>query len=443
MAVKYTRPRGTQDVLPQESWKWQYIEDAIRQTAHNYGYGEIRLPTFESTEVFSRGVGDTTDIVSKEMYTFEDKGGRSVTLRPEGTSGVVRAVLENGLLASSPMPLKAYYIQSCFRYEKAQKGRLREFHQFGIECFGTHEPEADVETILVARDVFRRLGLTDCITLEINAIGCPKCRPAYHKKLKEFFEERRADLCPTCIERLDKNPMRILDCKEERCRQVAKNAPVMLDYLCEDCAGHFEAVKGMLDESGTDYTVNARIVRGLDYYTNTVFEFIAEGVGTQGTVCGGGRYDGLIEQFDGQPTPGVGFGMGQERLLMLLEEQNLLPEAAPVPVLYAVGQSEAGRKAARALVASLRGVGFWAETDLAARSVKAQMKAANRLNARYTVVLGDSEVESGKAVLKDMQSKEEHEISLQDRADGVLSVYLDSAAAGIIGKAEGTAFIGM
>lgn len=443
MAVKYNRPRGTQDLLPQDSWKWEVVEGLIRYVARSYGYGEMRLPTFESTEVFARGVGDGTDIVSKEMYTFEDKGGRSITLRPEGTAGVARAVLENGLLASSPLPLKSYYIQSCFRYEKAQKGRLREFHQFGVECFGTHEPVADVEVILVANEVFEKLGIGSNITLEINSIGCPECRPAYNQKLREYFEGYREELCPTCQERLQKNPMRILDCKEERCQKIAADAPVMLDYLCGDCESHFAQVKALLQEADTLFVINPRIVRGLDYYTNTVFEFIAAGIGTQGTVCAGGRYDGLIEQFGGQQTPAVGFGMGQERLMLLLEEHGLVPGAAPCPMLYAVGQSDAGRKAARQLVAKLRRAGaFWAETDLAGRSVKAQMKAAGRLNARYTVVLGDEEVASGKALVKDMETRQETEISLTDEREGFLCKVLGFpenaggtiAAVGIIGR---------
>ncbi|NLW78615.1 MAG: histidine--tRNA ligase [Ruminococcaceae bacterium] len=404
MAAKYTRPRGTQDVLPAESWKWQFMEAAMHQTVGRYGYREIRLPTFESTEVFSRGVGEETDIVSKEMYTFEDKGGRSITLRPEGTAGVVRAVLENGLLASSPLPLKSYYIQSCFRYEKAQKGRYREFHQLGIECFGTHEPAADVEVMAVAYDLLVAVGLADVVTLEINAIGCPSCRPVYHEALKQYFSEYRDKLCDTCQVRLDKNPMRILDCKNEACQDIAKNAPVMRDYLCEDCVEHFDKVQKLLQEADMAYVVNPRIVRGLDYYTNTVFEFIAEGVGTQGTVCGGGRYDGLIEQLGGQPTPAVGFGLGLERFLMLLEERGKLPPPPPGPALYAVGIGEAGRAAARRLAARLRTMGLAAETDLADRSVKAQMKAAGRLGAAFTTVLGDDEVAAGKAMLKNMDA---------------------------------------
>lgn len=421
MAVKYTRPRGTQDVLPQDSWKWQYVEDCIRKVARTYGYSEIRVPTFESTEVFARGVGEGTDIVSKEMYTFEDKGGRSVTLRPEGTAGVTRAVLENGLLASSPLPLKTYYIQSCFRYEKAQKGRYREFHQFGVECFGTHAAISDVEIMMIVYDVFRKLDITDAISLQINSIGCPKCRPAYNAKLTEYLQEHKEELCPTCQERLTKNPMRILDCKEDKCQKIIANAPLMQDYLCEDCVEHFDEVKAFLTEANIAFTVNPRLVRGLDYYTNTVFEFIANGIGTKGTVCGGGRYDGLIEQFDGQHTPAVGFGMGLERLLMLLEELDKLPTQAPAPALYAVGQSENGRKVVRELTAKLRACDIWVEMDTSERSIKAQMKAANRLNAKYVIVLGDDEIESKTATLKNMADKTEYVVSLPNAADEIIT----------------------
>ncbi len=410
---KYRRMPGTQDILPDDSWKWQYIEDEMRDTAHHYGYKEIRLPTFENIDLFRRGVGDTTDIVSKEMFDFI-KGDREMVLRPEGTAGVVRAVLENGLLASSPLPLKNYYIQSCFRYEKMQKGRLREFHQFGIECFGSQQPEADVETIELAANLLKKLKVADKVTLEINSIGCPKCRPAYHKDLKQYFENKKDKLCKTCLIRLEKNPMRILDCKEENCKEIAKDAPVMLDYLCEECTDHFETTKELLQEAKVDFVINPRIVRGLDYYTKTVFEFIASGVGTQGTVCAGGRYDGLIEVLGGQPTPAVGFGLGQERLLMLMEQEDVLPQPPAGPLLYAVGMGEAGRKEARQLVRQLREAGFSAEFDLSERSVKAQMKAAGRLNAVYTVVLGDSEIESGKAALKRMEDGEQVDVALQE-----------------------------
>ena len=410
---KYRRMPGTQDILPDESWKWQYIEEIMREMAHHYGYNEMRLPTFENIDLFRRGVGDTTDIVSKEMFDFI-KGDREMVLRPEGTAGIVRAVLENGLLASSPLPLKNYYIQSCFRYEKMQKGRLREFHQFGIECFGAQQPEADVETIELAAKLLEKLNVADKVTLEINSIGCQKCRPAYHKDLKQYFEDKKDKLCKTCLVRLEKNPMRILDCKEENCKEIAKDAPVMLDYLCEECTDHFEKTKQLLDESKIPFVINPKIVRGLDYYTKTVFEFIASGVGTQGTVCAGGRYDGLIEVLGGQATPAVGFGLGQERLLMLMEQEEVFPAVPAGPLLYAVGMGDAGRKEARRLVRQLRDAGFMAEFDLSERSVKAQMKAAGRLNAVYTVVLGDSELESGKAALKRMEDGEQVETALAD-----------------------------
>ncbi len=411
MAVKYTKPKGTLDILPSDVHKWHYVENLIHQTAHLYGYEEIRLPTFESTELFARGVGEGTDIVSKEMYTFLDKGGRSITLRPEGTAGVVRAVLENGLLSSSPLPLKNYYLQSCFRYENSQKGRYREFHQFGIECFGTSDPSADVETMLLARSLFQTLELNADITLEINSIGCPTCRPTYLKELTAYFEEYKSTLCPTCLERLEKNPMRLLDCKEEKCHAISANAPRSVDYLCEECDDHFSIVKSQLDGLGLPYVVNTHMVRGLDYYTKTVFEFIANGVGTQGTVCAGGRYDGLIQELGGAPTPGVGFGMGVERVIMLLEQKGNVPSASG-PVMFAVGMGDSGRAAARKLAYDMRRENLQCEYDISARSVKAQMKAAGRLNAQYTMVLGDEEISSGIARIKRMSDGSQAEISL-------------------------------
>lgn len=414
MAKLFTRPRGTQDVLPQDSWKWQAVEKIMRDVVHLFGYTEMRVPTFEATEVFSRGVGETTDIVSKEMYTFEDKGGRSITLRPEGTAGFVRSVLENGLLSANPLPLKYYYLQSCFRYEKAQKGRLREFHQLGIECFGTHAPEADAEAIAVGAALIEAFGITEEVTLEINSIGCPVCRPGYHKELKKYFESYKDQLCDTCIERLETNPMRILDCKEKCCHEIAMKAPVMLDYLCEDCDTHFTSVKSMLDGLFIAYVINPHIVRGLDYYTNTVFEFIAEGVGTQGTVCAGGRYDGLVQELGGAETPAIGFGMGVERILLAMEAAGTLPQPPKGPLMYAVGADEKGREAARALVSCLRQGGLSAEYDISNRSVKAQMKHANRLGAVFTTVLGSNEAESGSAVVKRMSDGTEWTMAIDE-----------------------------
>ena len=416
MAVKYTRPKGTQDVLPDESGKWLALEARLREQVGLYGYREIRLPTFEHTEVFARGVGDTTDVVSKEMYTFLDKGERSITLRPEGTAGVARAVLENGILGSAAMPFKAYYLQSCFRYEKAQKGRLREFHQLGVECFGAQDPYSDAEVIALADGILKKLGLHG-VRLEINSIGCRSCRPAYHAALKEYFGAYRDQLCETCLDRLDRNPMRILDCKSEVCHKIGEGAPVMLDYLCEDCRRHFETVKATLTATGIDYVVNPTIVRGLDYYSNTVFEFVHTGVGTQGTICGGGRYNGLIEDFSGPATPAVGFGMGIERLLLALEDEGITLPAIPGPVLYLANIGEAGRARAAVLCAALRREGIHAEYDIVGRGLKAQMKYADKIGARYTMVLGDDEVAAGNAMLKEMATGEQRPAALDRLAD--------------------------
>ena len=310
-----TAIRGTQDVLPAQSYRWQYIEKTLLETAALFGYKELRVPVFEQTNLFQRSVGDTTDVVQKEMYTFEDKGGRSITLRPEGTAGTLRCAIEHGLLGDA-LPVKVAYCLSAFRYEKPQAGRLREFHQFGMECYGTANPAADAELITAAANIFDRLGLRN-VRLEINSIGCPECRAKYNEALKEYFHSHEEELCETCRGRLERNPMRILDCKSKICSAIAKDAPVILDYLCDECEEHFKGVKACLDTAGMKYTVNPRIVRGLDYYTRTVFEFVSGDIGAQSTVCGGGRYDGLISQMGGQPTASLGFGMGIERIAML------------------------------------------------------------------------------------------------------------------------------
>lgn len=411
MAVKYTKPRGTQDLLPAESGRWLRLEQTLRETVSRYGYREIRLPTFENTEVFARGVGDTTDVVSKEMYTFNDKGNRSITLRPEGTAGVARAVLENGLLGSAAMPLKVYYLQSCFRYEKAQKGRLREFHQLGIECFGADTAASDVEVILAASEILDRVGIKQ-VQLRINSIGCKNCRPGYHAALREYFGAHREELCGDCQNRLERNPMRLLDCKVPHCHELAKGAPVILDHLCEGCRARFEALKAALAAQGIGYVVDPTIVRGLDYYNGTVFEFVHTAVGTQGTICGGGRYNGLIEQFDGPATPGIGFGMGIERLLLAMEAENADPGADQPPALYLAGLGEAGANAAALLAAKLRRAGVHAECDIVGRGLKAQMKYANKIGARYSMVLGEDEVAAGSARLKRMEDGEEQTVAL-------------------------------
>lgn len=393
-------PKGTKDVLPSESYKWQFIENAAREVAKDFNIREIRTPVFEHTELFLRGVGETTDVVTKEMYTFEDKGGRSITLKPEGTAGAARMFIENGL-ANAPLPLKAYYIAPCYRYERPQAGRLREFHQFGIEVFGTSAPEADAEVIFAASSFLKKLGIRDT-RLEINSIGCKSCRAEYNRALKDYFRPHLGEMCSTCNERFDKNPLRMIDCKEERCKKITANAPKILDYLCPDCRAHFERVKTLLDELGVEYAVNPDIVRGLDYYTRTVFEFVSTSIGAQGTVCGGGRYDGLISELGGGNVPAIGFAAGLERLVLLMENTGVLFPEAPVPEVYIAGMDDASRAKAFSLVNGLRTQGISAEGDLMARSVKAQLKYADKLGAKYVVVIGGTELETGVCNVKKM-----------------------------------------
>ncbi|MBQ4153165.1 MAG: histidine--tRNA ligase [Oscillospiraceae bacterium] len=409
--------KGFQDVLPSDSYKWQFVENLTRETAELFGFREIRFPTVEYTGLFNRSVGDTTDVVQKEMYTFMDKGNRSVTLRPEGTAGTVRAVMQNGML-NDALPLRLSYITSCFRNENPQAGRLREFHQFGIEMFGAQSPSADAEVIGVAHEIFERLGLKN-ITLEINSIGCPECRKHYHQALKDYFAARKEELCGTCLERLEKNPLRILDCKSPICKEIAKDAPLGLDYLCDECKEHFEGVKQRLNLMGIEYRVNPRIVRGLDYYTKTVFEFVSNDLGAQSTVCGGGRYDGLIETMGGNPTPGLGFGMGLERLLLIMEAQKIEIPQPTACQLYLGSMGEAASLKALELVTALRRDGYYAECDTMNRSVKAQMKYANKIGAKLSAILGDSELESGKLNLKDMATGESMEVGFEELSDKI------------------------
>ena len=416
--------KGTQDVLPQESHKWRFLEQSALEVAENFGFREVRTPVFEHTELFQRGVGDTTDVVQKEMYTFLDKGERSVTLRPEGTAGVVRSFLEHGLF-NEPMPQKLCYLTSCYRYEKPQAGRLREFHQFGVECFGTADPAADAEVIALAKQLFDFLGVRD-LRLELNSIGCKECRKEYHKALHDYFSAQKDKLCPTCLDRLDRNPMRILDCKVPSCGEIAKGAPKVTDYLCDDCRAHFEQVQNYLNVMDIPFTVNPSIVRGLDYYSRTVFEFVSTSIGAQGTVCGGGRYDGLVEEIGGPHTPALGFGLGLERLMLLMESQGLpFPEAEKCSLYIASMGEEATRKAA-ALVCALRREGVHAEFDVVGRSVKAQMKYAGKLGASFTLVLGDSELESGKAVLKNMDSGEQLDVTLNSFAEDFMRISISA-----------------
>lgn len=397
-------PRGTNDILPDSTFKWQYIEEIIRQTAVTFNYKEIRFPTFEHTELFERGVGDGTDVVQKEMYTFMDKGDRSITLRPEGTASAARLILENGLYGGI-LPLKLYYLISCFRYEKPQAGRLREFHQFGIEQFGSAEPSADAEVISLANTLFHNLKIRN-LSLEINSIGCPECRKKYQDALKQYFLNNQQSLCETCNDRMNKNPMRILDCKSPNCKEVGKNAPLVLDYICEDCSTHFEGLKNNLDVMNIKYTINPRIVRGLDYYNRTVFEFISAEIGAQGTVCGGGRYDGLTYELGKENICGLGFGLGLERILMLMEAQKIEFPDDNKCVLFAANIGQKGATHATKLVYSLRNKGISSEYDIVGRSLKAQMKYADKIGAKYTVVIGDNEAESGIVEVKNMSTGE-------------------------------------
>ncbi len=417
--------KGTNDILPTNVYKWQFVESSMLETARLFGFSEIRVPVFEHTEVFQRSVGDTTDVVQKEMYTFDDKGGRSITLRPELTAGVIRSVLENGL-TNGPLPLKVCYIGGCYRYEKPQAGRLREFHQFGVECVGAAAPNADAEVIALAKQVLDNIGIQK-ISLEINSIGCPECRKNYQNALKDYFKANLDSLCETCKDRLERNPMRILDCKSPVCKEIAKNAPVVIDYLCEDCENHFSEVKKHLDAAEIKYTVNPHIVRGLDYYTRTVFEFVSGDIGAQSTVCGGGRYDGLIAQMGGQPTASLGFAMGIERLMMVLEAQKAEMPPVATPDLYIAVMGDNASLKATELCNKLRIDGFAVQTDITSRGLKAQMKFANKIAAKFTMVLGDTELTENKAKLKNMTSGEESEIALDSLSENLLTALNKSA----------------
>ena len=401
--------KGTMDILPDKTPLFRYIEGIMREEAQKYGFGEIRLPTFELTELFVRGVGDTTDVVQKEMYTFLD-GEDSITLRPEGTAGVARALIENGKYGDT-MPQKYYYIMSCFRHEKPQAGRTREFFQFGTEMFGADTPAADATVIALAYSVLTRLGLSG-IRLHLNSIGCKECRPAFRTALTEHFSSHTEEICETCRDRLAKNPLRLLDCKSPICSAIAKRAPRTVDHLCEACADHFAKLCGILDAMGIPYVVDPAIVRGLDYYTRTVFEFVAEGIAAQSTVCGGGRYDGLVESLGGPALSGIGFGMGITRVILAMDKEGLADICAPAPRLYIATLGDKAVPTALSLAERLRREGLFVECDLVGRSLKAQMKYANKLSADYALILGDSEIESGRAMLRDMKNSEQTEIEL-------------------------------
>lgn len=415
MAMK--APKGTKDMLPQDAYKWQYIEEEWAKICSEYGFREIRTPVFESTDLFNRGVGDTTDIVQKEMYTFEDMGGRSITLKPEGTSPAVRAFIESNLYAET-QPTKIFYDTACYRYEKPQAGRLREFHQFGIENFGTPSMMADAEIIALGYDFLNRMGIED-VELHISSVGCRKCRPVYRKVLQDFLRPKYDCLCETCKSRFDKNPMRILDCKSPEDKKAVQDAPMMLDYLCEDCRRDFEDLKAYLDAIGIKYVVDPSIVRGLDYYTKTAFEFITTKIGAQGTVCGGGRYDHLIEEVGGPDMPGVGFGLGKERLLMLMEACGHDFGEAPGPQIFLAWIGDDAKLYALKLLHELREKGIRADMDTRERNLKGQMKYANKLGAEYTAVIGGDEVASGEITLKNMSTSEQTKVRRGDLANAL------------------------
>jgi len=407
-------PKGTKDVIPSESYKWHFIEDIVREKTALCGYKEVRTPVFEHTELFLRSVGDTTDVVQKEMYTFQDKGDRSITLKPEGTAGAVRAFIEHGLF-NEALPLKMYYLTPVFRYERPQNGRLREHHQFGVEAFGGSEPTLDAEIIMLGLDVLNSCGLK-ALELNINSIGCPACRKSYNDALVAYFEDKKADLCELCLDRLGRNPMRILDCKVPSCGEIGKNAPVILDYICDDCKAHFQGLQSALTAAGNAFQINPRIVRGLDYYTKTVFEIIAQQKDGQNiTVCGGGRYDKLVEQIGGKPTCGAGFGMGLERILMLLEERGIdIPDKQQMEVFIVVGASAAEHEAGLVLATKMRASGIAAECEHNQRSFKAQFKYADKLGVKYCVIIGERELSCGKYQLKNMQDGTQQELSADE-----------------------------
>ena len=401
-------PKGTKDMLPQDAYKWHYVEGVLREVSKSFGVREIRTPIFEHTELFLRGVGETTDIVQKEMYTFNDKGDRSITLKPEGTAPTVRAFIENRLF-NEAQPTKLYYIIPCFRYENVQKGRLRQFHQYGVEVFGSKEPSMDAEVISLAMEALKKLGLKS-LSLNINNLGCPNCRPKYNEALKKYLEENYDNLCNVCKTRFEKNPMRILDCKERNCKEITKNAPIILDYICDECDSHFTEVKRYLDALNIKYNIDPGIVRGLDYYTKTIFEILNDDF----TVCGGGRYDKLFEEIGGPEMPAVGFGLGLERLIMTLEKEGIEIPKEDVIELYIGARGEGARTEAFVLANKLRSIGVKTEVNHMGRSIKAEMKYANKIGAVFTTIIGDDELQNKTLKLKRMSDGEQFEVSLDN-----------------------------
>lgn len=409
-------PRGTKDLLPGEIEKWHYVEEIARKVCEIYGYREIRTPVFEHTELFLRGIGDTTDVVQKEMYTFKDRGGRSVTLRPEGTAAVVRAYLEHHL-NNQAQPIKLYYLGPMFRYDRPQAGRMRQFHQLGIEAFGSNDPTLDAEIICYTWDFLTMVGLKG-LQLKVNSVGCPDCRPEFGRALLEFMEQRRSSLCEFCQDRLERNPLRLLDCKERRCQELLSGAPSIHQYLCPECRDHFQKVQEYLDTAGISYQIEESLVRGLDYYTQTAFEVVLEGMGAQSSVAGGGRYNNLVEICGGPSVPGIGVAIGLERVLIALEKQGVeLPIRQPWYIFVATAGEDPSGKLEREvmrLLVELRRLGYPAEKDFLSRSLKAQMKQAGRLGARFVIIIGTEELQEGKVILRDMEQGSQEEMTFQE-----------------------------
>lgn len=408
--MKISIPKGTKDILPGDIEKYKFVQAEFAKLLANYGYDQIRFPVFEYTELFQRGVGDTTDIVQKEMYTFKDKADRSLTLRPEGTASVVRSYIENGM-SSKPQPVKLYYDITAYRYENVQKGRYREFNQLGAEVIGSDSPNADVEIMVMLTAFFNKLGING-LQLNINSIGCSECRIKYNQMLKEYFSDKIDKMCDDCKQRYIKNPMRLLDCKQEQCTLISNNAPMLLDNLCVPCKEHFAKVEMGLSEMNVPYIVNKKIVRGLDYYVRTVFEFIAEGIGAQDTVCAGGRYDGLVSQLGGNDSPGIGFAMGLERLIDVMEKAGFKFPEENKPIIFLAYIGDKAYKVARNMANELRVKGIYCEIDINEKSLKSQLKFADKKNALYSVVLGDNEIDTNKAVIKNMSTQEIKEVSV-------------------------------
>lgn len=430
MSFLIKSPRGTRDVFVEESYSWDFVLNIIKRQAKLYGFTQVRTPVFEYTELFSRSSGEDSDVVQKEMYTFLDRSGRSLTLRPEGTAGVARAVLELGTLVTCSMPCKLFYIIPCYRYERPQAGRLREFTQFGVEIFGTSSSLADAEVLLFASSIFKSLGLSDKVKLRINSVGCRECRRSYVENLKSYLMENIYDLCSTCVERLKTNPMRVLDCKNESCINVAGKAPSVLEFICSKCCESFNELKSLLDSLDVKYIVDNTIVRGLDYYTGTVFEFVFKEEDAEPlTICGGGRYDDLIEQLGGASTPALGFGIGMDRLMLILEDNadGLRLPKKPGPDVYVVSAEDDSRAKCLEIARNLRNYGMYAECDIMQRSLASQLKHANKLSSRFSVVIGKDEIKENFAFLKNMSTGVKTKIKLDENFCSVVKEYVKTS----------------